>query len=151
MTLQQWAFSFKGRIGRRPFWVGIASYFILMTIIVLLQNAFALSETVVIVLLVLLLYPLAAIFTKRLHDRGKPGGWFALVILAFALFSMDVSQLAPVWQWGIGRFLPLLIAMIMLLDCGVFVGMDSENQYGEKTQSVDYLSWPPLYGWKRGD
>lgn len=132
MTLQQWAFSFKGRIGRRPFWAGIASYFILMTIIVLLQNAFALPETVVIVLLVLLLYPLAAIFTKRLHDRGKPGGWFALVILAFALFSMDVSQLAPVWQWGIGRFLPLLIAMIMLLDCGVFVGMDSENQYGEK-------------------
>lgn len=72
MTLQQWAFSFKGRIGRRPFWAGIASYFILMTIIVLLQNAFALPETVVIVLLVLLLYPLAAIFTKRLHDRGNP-------------------------------------------------------------------------------
>lgn len=140
MTLQQWAFSFKGRIGRRPFWAGIASCFILMTVIVLFQNAFSLPESLVVTLFILLLYPLAAIFTKRLHDRGKPGGWFALVILAFALFSMDVSHMAPVWQWGIGRFLPLLIAMIMLLDCGVFVGMDSENKYGEKTQAVDHLS-----------
>lgn len=140
MTLQQWAFSFKGRIGRRPFWAGVASCFILMTVIVLFQNAFAFPDAVVIVLFVLLLYPLAAVFTKRLHDRGKPGGWFALVILAFALFSIDVSELAAVWQWGIGRFLPLLITMIMLLDCGVFLGMDSENQYGDKTQSVDYLS-----------
>lgn len=140
MTLQQWAFSFKGRIGRRPFWAGVALWFILMMIVVFLQKIFSLPDFSAIVLFILLLYPLAAIFTKRLHDRGKPGGWFALVILAFALFSMDVSQLAPVWQWGIGRFLPLLIMMMMVLDCGAFVGIDSANQYGEKTQSVDHLS-----------
>ncbi|EKT61252.1 DUF805 domain-containing protein [Providencia sneebia] len=140
MTLQQWAFSFKGRIGRRPFWAGVALWFILMMIVVFLQKILSLPDLSAIVLFILLLYPLAAIFTKRLHDRGKPGGWFALVILAFALFSMDVSQLAPVWQWGIGRFLPLLIMMMMVLDCGAFVGVDSANQYGEKTQSVDHLS-----------
>lgn len=139
MTLQQWAFSFKGRIGRRPFWVGIAASFILVAVIVLLQNTFLLPEIVTLFLFVLLLYPLAAIFSKRLHDRGKSGGWFALIVLAFALYSMDVSQFEPIWQWGIGRFLPLFIAMIMLLDCGVFVGMDSENKYGEKTETVNYL------------
>ncbi len=139
MTLQQWAFSFKGRIGRRPFWAGIAACFILMTMIVLLQNAFLLPDAFVATLFLLLLYPLAAIFTKRLHDRGKPGGWFTLIILAFALASIDVSQLASFWQWGIGRFLPLFIAMIMLLDCGVFVGMDSKNKFGLKTEPVDYL------------
>ncbi|CAG9431192.1 TPA: DUF805 domain-containing protein [Providencia alcalifaciens] len=140
MTLLQWAFSFKGRIGRRPFWAGIASCFILVTLISLLQNAFSIPDAVIVVFFILLLYPLAAIFTKRLHDRGKPGGWFALIVLAFALYSIDVSQLADIWQWGIGRFLPLLITMIMLIDCGVFVGMETENPYGEKTDNVDYLS-----------
>ncbi|MEQ5726452.1 DUF805 domain-containing protein [Providencia rettgeri] len=139
MTLQQWAFSFKGRIGRRPFWVGIAVIFILMTVIALLQNALLFSETLAISLFILLLYPLAAIFVKRLHDRGKSGGWFALILLAFALFSIDVSQFEPVWQWGIGRFLPLLITMIIVLDCGAFVGMDGVNHYGEETETVDYL------------
>ncbi|MTB67324.1 DUF805 domain-containing protein [Providencia sp. wls1943] len=140
MTLLQWAFSFKGRIGRRPFWAGVAGCFILMTLISLFQNTFSLPDVVVVVLFILLLYPLAAIFTKRLHDRGKPGGWFALVVLAFALFSFDVSHLAEIWQWGIGRFLPLLITMMMLIDCGVFVGMEGENPYGKKTDKVDYLS-----------
>ncbi|HGN1707457.1 TPA: DUF805 domain-containing protein [Providencia rettgeri] len=139
MTLQQWAFSFKGRMGRRPFWAGIAAIFILMTVVGMLQNALLLPEILTISLFILLLYPLAAIFVKRLHDRGKSGGWFALILLAFALFSIDVSQFEPVWQWGIGRFLPLLITMIMILDCGAFLGMESANTYGEKTQSVDYL------------
>ncbi|TOL43925.1 hypothetical protein CGH97_24885, partial [Vibrio parahaemolyticus] len=44
-----------------------------------------------------------------------------------------------IWQWGIGRFLPLLITMIMVLDCGAFLGMESANQYGEKTEPVEYL------------
>lgn len=139
MTLQQWAFSFKGRIGRRPFWVGIAVTFILMTLVALLQNWLLFPETFAIVLFVLLLYPLAAVFVKRLHDRGKSGGWFVLILLAFALFSLDVSQFEPVWQWGIGRFLPLFITMIMVLDCGAFLGMESANQYGDKTETVDYL------------
>ncbi|HEM7526741.1 TPA: DUF805 domain-containing protein [Providencia rettgeri] len=139
MTLQQWAFSFKGRIGRRPFWVGIAVIFILMTAVALLQNVLLFSETLAISLFILLLYPLAAIFVKRLHDRGKSGGWFALILLAFALFSIDVSQFEPVWQWGIGRFLPLFITMIMVIDCGAFLGMVGVNRYGEETETVDYL------------
>lgn len=139
MTLQQWAFSFKGRIGRRPFWVGIAVIFILMTAVALLQNVLLFSETLAISLFILLLYPLAAIFVKRLHDRGKSGGWFALILLAFALFSIDVSQFEPVWQWGIGRFLPLFITMIMVIDCGAFLGMEGVNRYGEATETVDYL------------
>lgn len=139
MTLQQWAFSFKGRIGRRPFWVGIAVIFILMTAVALLQNVLLFSETLAISLFILLLYPLAAIFVKRLHDRGKSGGWFALILLAFALFSIDVSQFEPVWQWGIGRFLPLFITMIMLIDCGAFLGMEGVNRYGKETETVDYL------------
>ncbi|UDG81001.1 hypothetical protein GFV14_00499 [Candidatus Hartigia pinicola] len=139
ITLRQWAFSFKGRIGRRPFWAGIALYCILMMTILLFYNTFSLPNFVVIVIFIFLLYPLTAIFTKRLHDRGKSGGWFFLVILAFIFFMMDVSQLDFIWQWGIGRFLPLFITIMIILDCGTFVGMNSKNQYGNKTQLVKFI------------
>ncbi|WP_442890618.1 hypothetical protein [Arsenophonus sp. PmNCSU2021_1] len=43
---------------------------------------------------------------RQLHDRGKSGGWLLLLLLAFVLFSIDVSLFTPFWQWGIGRFLP---------------------------------------------
>ena len=140
MTLQQWAFSFKGRIGRKPFWFGIVIWFLLMLMTFSMQTYFLFSPYILLLLVILLLYPLAAIFTKRLHDRGKSGSWLLLLLLDFLLFSIDVSLLTPFWQWGIGRFLPLLIVTILFLDCGSFKGFDKANRYGKKTEQVDYLN-----------
>ncbi|HGJ5884268.1 DUF805 domain-containing protein [Arsenophonus sp.] len=140
MTLQQWALSFKGRIGRKPFWLGMVIWFLLMVMIFSLQTFLLFSPYILLLLVILLLYPLAAIFTKRLHDRGKSGGWLLLLLLAFVLFSIDVSLFTPFWQWGIGRFLPLFIVTILFLDCGSFKGQDKANRYGKKTEQVDYLS-----------
>lgn len=139
MTLQQWALSFKGRIGRKPFWFGIVIWFLVMVMTSSLQIYFSFSPYILLLLVILLLYPLAAIFTKRLHDRGKSGGWL-LLLLAFLLFSIDVSLLTPFWQWGIGRFLPLFIVIILFLDCGSFKGLDKANRYGKKTEQVDYFN-----------
>lgn len=140
MTLQQWALSFKGRIGRKPFLLGMVIWFLLMIMIFSLQTFLLFSPYILLLLVILLLYPLAAIFTKRLHDRGKSGGWLLLLLLAFVLFSIDVSLFTPFWQWGIGRFLPLFIVTILFLDCGSFKGQDKANRYGKKTEQVDYLS-----------
>ncbi|HGJ5872302.1 MAG TPA: DUF805 domain-containing protein [Arsenophonus apicola] len=140
MTLQQWALSFKGRIGRKPFWFGIVIWFLVMVMTSSLQIYFSFSPYILLLLVILLLYPLAAIFTKRLHDRGKSGGWLLLLLLAFLLFSIDVSLLTPFWQWGIGRFLPLFIVIILFLDCGSFKGLDKANRYGKKTEQVDYFN-----------
>jgi uncharacterized membrane protein YhaH (DUF805 family) len=140
MTLQQWALSFKGRIGRKPFWFGIVIWFLVMVMTSSLQIYFSFSPYILLLLVILLLYPLAAIFTKRLHDRGKSGGWLLLLLLAFLLFSIDVSLLTPFWQWGIGRFLPLFIVIILFLDCGSFKGLDKANRYGKKTEQVDYVN-----------
>ena len=85
MTLQHWAFSFKGRIGRRDFWAGFA--------------------------------------------------------LCFVLFCGLYTVNQPFWQWAIGRFLPSFIMMIMLLDCGVFIGTQGENYFGATTEKVDYSSF----------
>ncbi|HGJ5891738.1 MAG TPA: DUF805 domain-containing protein [Arsenophonus apicola] len=140
MTLQQWALSFKGRIGRKPFWFGIVIWFLVMVMTSSLQIYFSFSPYILLLLVILLLYPLAAIFTKRLHDRGKSGGWLLLLLLVFLLFSIDVSLLTPFWQWGIGRFLPLFIVIILFLDCGSFKGLDKANRYGKKTEQVDYFN-----------
>ncbi|MDU3048665.1 MAG: DUF805 domain-containing protein [Escherichia coli] len=91
MTIQQWLFSFKGRIGRRDFWIWIGLWFAGM----------------------LVLFSLA----------GLAGNW---------------AILPGVWQWAVGRFVPTLILVMMLIDLGAFIGTQGENKYGKDTQDVKY-------------
>ncbi|MBG3012010.1 MULTISPECIES: DUF805 domain-containing protein [Proteus] len=142
MTLQHWAFSFKGRIGRRDFWAGFGVCFALFLGLIIINDViYPLPTTVIWIVSFFILYPLCAIFTKRLHDRNKRGIWLLLLLLAVMLGLADTSSLEPFWQWAIGRFLPSFIGMIMLLDCGVFVGNDGENYFGKQTEQVDYRRW----------
>ncbi|SFU90785.1 DUF805 domain-containing protein [Xenorhabdus koppenhoeferi] len=140
MTLQQWGFSFKGRIGRREFWIGISICFALIFILLTLHGMHVLSMNYAAISVVLLLYPIAAIFLKRLHDRDKHGGWILLFALAWILLSLDWSAMAPIWQWGIGRFVPTLIFVMIMLDCGVFRGTEGANRFGEMAETVDHIS-----------
>ena len=142
MTLQHWAFSFKGRIGRRDFWAGLGACFALfLGLFIINDMIYPLPAIVTWILIFFILYPLCAIFTKRLHDRNKRGIWLLLLLLAVMLGLADTSSLEPFWQWVIGRFLPSFIGMIMLLDCGVFIGNQSENYFGKHTEQVDYRRW----------
>ncbi|EST57258.1 DUF805 domain-containing protein [Proteus hauseri] len=142
MTLQHWAFSFKGRIGRRDFWAGLGTCFALFLCLSIINDRiYPLPAIVTWILIFFILYPLCAIFTKRLHDRNKRGIWLLLLLLAVMLGLADTSSLEPFWQWAMGRFLPSFIGMIMLLDCGVFVGNDGENYFGKQTEQVDYRRW----------
>ncbi|PHM38609.1 DUF805 domain-containing protein [Xenorhabdus innexi] len=140
MTLQQWGFSFKGRIGRREFWLGIGICFALLFILLTLHGMNVLPMNFVAVCTALILYPTAAIFSKRLHDRNKRGGWALLLILAWVLLSLDWNMMAPIWQWGIGRFIPTLIFVMIILDCGVFRGTEGANRFGESAETVEYIS-----------
>ena len=89
-------------------------------------------------MLVCLLWPTAAVTIKRLHDRGKSGLWALLMVLAWMLLAGNWSMLPGVWQWGVGRFIPTLIIVMMLIDLGAFVGTQGENKYGKDTQAVKY-------------
>ncbi|MDX7991974.1 DUF805 domain-containing protein [Xenorhabdus sp. Reich] len=140
MTLQQWGFSFKGRIGRREFWIGVGICFALIFIILTLHGMNVLPINYAAAGVALLLYPTAAIFAKRLHDRNKSGGWILLLALAWILLSLDWSMMASIWQWGIGRFVPTLVFVMVMLDCGVFRGFEEANRFGEAAEIVDYIS-----------
>ncbi len=127
MTLQQWLFSIKGRIGRRDFWIWMGIWLLAMVILFTLAGGEMLSIQTAAFILVCLLWPTAAVTVKRLHDRGKSGIWALLMVLAWMLLAGNWAMLPGVWQWGVGRFIPTLIIVMMLIDLGAFVGTQGKT------------------------
>lgn len=138
MTLQQWLFSFRGRIGRRDFWIWIGLWLAAMVILFSLAGKDMLNMQTAAFMLVCLLWPTASVVVKRLHDRGKSGAWAFLLILAWMLLAGNWSSLGGVWVWAIGRFIPTLIMVMVILDLGAFIGTQGENKYGKETSDVKF-------------
>lgn len=138
MTLQQWLFSINGRIGRRDFWIWIGIWVLTMVILFSLAGGGMLNLQTAAFMLVCLLWPTAAVTVKRLHDRGKSGLWALLMIVAWMLLAGNWMMLTGIWQWAVGRFIPTLIMVMMLIDLGAFVGTQGENKFGKTTQDVKY-------------
>ncbi len=138
MTIQQWLFSFKGRIGRRDFWIWMVLWVVAMAALFSLAYNMLLSTQTAAFALVCLLWPTAAVLVKRLHDRGRSGLWALLVILSWMLLAGNWSMLPSVLPWLVGRFVPTLIFVMMLIDLGAFVGTQSENKFGKETSDVKF-------------
>lgn len=134
MTLQQWCFSFKGRVGRRDFWLWMAIWVALMAVLFTLSGQSWLDTQSTAFGLVVLLWPTSAIMVKRLHDRNKSGWWALLLVVAWMLASGNWTMFSSIWQWGLGCFLPILIVVMTLLDCGVFLGTKGENRFGAEAE-----------------
>ena len=138
MTLQQWLFSFKGRIGRRDFWVWIVLWLVAMALLFILVANGILDAQTAAFMLVCLLWPTSAVVVKRLHDRSKSGLWALFMIVAWMLLAGNWAVLGGIWQWVVGRFVPTAIIVMLLLDLGAFVGTPGENKYGKDTLDVKY-------------
>lgn len=138
MTLQQWLFSIKGRIGRRDFWIWVAIWLVAMFCLFTLAGSNLIDMQIAAFALVCLQWPTATVVIKRLHDRGKSGLWALLLILAWMLLAGNWAILPGVWQWAVGRFIPTLIMVMLLLDLGAFIGTQGENKYGKETQDVKF-------------
>lgn len=138
--------SFQGRIGRASFWFGIillaaVSPFSIGT--VLSDNPFAkamelVSENGIVGFLwtVALIYGVAALMTKRLHDRGRSGIYAALfylpaVVAALLYFFGNfpiVRQFAE-WSNWVSAFAGTA-GLWFLFQLGFFPGAEGANQYG---------------------
>lgn len=88
---------------------------------------------------VALLWPTSAVLVKRLHDRNKGGQWALLFILAWMLMAGHWAMLPGDAQWVVGRFIPTLIMVSMVVELGGFSGTAGDNRFGKATQSVAFL------------
>lgn len=138
MTIQQWLFSFKGRIGRRDFWIWIGVWIVGLIILFTLAGAKIMPYSTAGFFLTGSLIPTAAVVAKRLHDRDKKGWWALLFIPAWLLVAGNWETFGALWQWGLGRFIPTLIFVMMLMDLGAFVGTQGENRFGKATSEVKF-------------
>ncbi len=116
MTIQQWLFSFKGRIGRRDFWIWIGLWFAGMLVLFSLAGKNLLDIQTAAFCLVCLLWPTAAVTVKRLHDRGRSGAWAFLMIVAWMLLAGNWAIFTGGLEKGGGRFVPTVILGGMFIE-----------------------------------
>ncbi len=110
-------FSFRGRIARAVFWcAGLGLVLLFVLLLVTLEQAFGRAAS-------LAIYPpflwmMAALWTKRLRDRGRSPAW--LLWLA----------------------LPVLGPLLLAVELGLRRGTPGENQYGPDPREArpDYLT-----------
>ena len=123
-------FSYSGRIGRMPYWLGtlviaVIQYFVGMWLINLampgvmelaadnaevtlevFQEIMLRTVVPVGIMSLVFMWPTYAIYTKRWHDRGK-SGWWSLIL-----------------------FVPIIGALWMFIECGFLSGTEGSNTYG---------------------
>lgn len=138
-------FKFEGRANRTHFWVGHLLYLIVAALTVgalfgfhdLVERYLGGSESefslyLVITFWVILLYVMVlAVWIKRLHDLGAPGGVIVPIYLVPKIFEVASEK----WFVGTSLEVPLSIASLLLfLAILGFVGFRSgepePNEYG---------------------
>ena len=138
--------SANGRIGRQPFWIGVAILFVagmVLNFIPIIGQLAALALT----------YCWVCLYSKRLHDFGKTG-WLAALPFALILVLMIVSIMSLGGMAAMGAFsgsedamagaamggmgvmalasmLIALLALAFLLWVGLTPGEPGANRYGE--------------------
>lgn len=140
MTLQQWCFSFRGRLGRRDFWVWQGVWLVSMVLLFILADYGLLDTQMAAFGVVCLLWPCSAVIVKRLHDRDRKGWWALLLVVAWILLAGNWAVLGSVWPWILGRFIPALVLATLLFDLGIFTGTAGDNRFGSAARPVNYFA-----------
>ena len=127
-----------GRIGRRDFWIWMVLWVVSMTLLFVLANNGMLDFQTAAFILVCLIWPTACVMVKRLHDRGRHGGWALLMVLAWMLLSGNWAMLDGTLAWAVGRLIPVAIIVVMMIDLGTMLGTQGKNRFGSETLEVKF-------------
>ena len=110
-------FSFRGRIPRATFWTGVLAVgFAFVVLLTFLETALGRRSSLV--LYPFLLWSLASLAVRRLHDRGRGPAWLLVLLV------------------------PLLGPLLAAFELGFRPGTPGENHYGPDPleRDSDYLS-----------
>lgn len=98
---------FKGRASRSQYWYYILCYFIVSIPFAIIDAVLFQTQILGLLLGLALIVPTIAIGVRRLHDLGKPGWWFLMVLIP-------------------------IVGPIALLVLFCMKGEDKSNPYGNK-------------------
>jgi uncharacterized membrane protein YhaH (DUF805 family) len=169
MTIGQW-FSFRGRIGRKVFWLGyIVPLLVASLIAATLDASLGLTayqgedampgdaaqvSPISSLVSLLSIWPSLAGTIKRLHDRDRSGWWIGGFYLLSAIFGVLVVMMAmtdPTNAAAVGT--PLIVGGIvmfayviwLLVETGFLRGTMGPNRFGP-----DPLGGMPPQQWQQG-
>ncbi len=148
------SFPFRGRIGRRKYWISTLTYSlvwvlgaaILITLAALNYNppndtitnvtivGFILLGIAMTIFVVVIVTGLASIGVRRLHDRGKSGYW----LLLYYLLPSMMSKHAGLDTVGLSFSLVTLGILIWaIVDLGILRGEAGSNTFGPNPLSIN--------------
>lgn len=177
MSIGQWL-SFRGRIGRKTFWLGYAVPLLLLSIVaqvldialgfVPIGDAVPAEQgtagPIGAVVGLLSIWPAFAGAIKRLHDRDRSGWWIGLYYLLAAMFALltIMGAFAASATGGFGVIalavvlgvLVLGMALWLLVEIGFLRGTPGPNRYGpDPLGGAGMAQWQPPggpQGWQQG-
>lgn len=105
-------FSFKGRVGRKVYWLFFLSMFLLTAVAAVFDSAIGTEPGRIgwglRLLMIAGLWPCFAIQAKRWHDRDKSGWWILI------------------------NFVPVIGVIWALIENGLLPGTEGTNRFGEQ-------------------
>lgn len=131
MRWQLALFSFRGRLNRQGFWLGFGINFLFLLLFANL--VFDPTAFTVFTALPLLLsgYSLAAVITKRLHDRNRSAKALLMLLVPCVCYLSSLAAQGAM-AWLLGVLMPVFIGTMLFLEWGVFAGDPRPNRYGER-------------------
>lgn len=144
MSLTHLYARFKGRISRKPYWLGTMLLFVITIIVVIAFIHVGIGTTpgtaghaaAVALFTAALLWPHSALMAKRLHDRNRPTWWLALFLVPVLIKTVKDTLIIPddpLQSSGLDYALNALIVVVgcwFLVELGFLRGTRGPNQHG---------------------
>jgi uncharacterized membrane protein YhaH (DUF805 family) len=151
MSMAHLFLGFEGRISRGPFWLGLLFVIAVTVAVLLILGVPFFPETMEpfparvrdFVIQLIAMYPIAAIFVKRLHDRDYPAKYAAwlfgpfLVSLVTDLMGITGDPGNLTWLDYALAGVIVLIGLAFLIDLGFRRGTVGENRFGPDPLGAD--------------
>lgn len=98
--------NFEGRVSRSQYWYFVLCYVVVAIPLAIIDGILFQSQVLTLILSLALIVPQIGIGVRRLHDLGKPGWWYFMVLIP-------------------------LVGPIALLVLFCMKGENKDNQYGK--------------------
>lgn len=132
-------FSFKGRLNRQGFWLGVLINFIFLFVCVNFLLNLTAYNLLTLVPMAVSAYSLVAIIVKRLHDRNRSGKAIFILLVPIICYATSLVSEGTM-QWLLGLVIPLFMCTLLFMEWGLFDSYPEPNEYGQRGLNISFKS-----------